>query len=82
MAAAPMAMKAAPEQSPHARRPRNGALELVPSPLPSRLAHRRQKVRGKPLLLLPDKFSCLVVDPPWPMQKIEREVRPTRVGFD
>jgi N6-adenosine-specific RNA methylase IME4 len=27
-------------------------------------------------------YSCLVVDPPWPMQKIEREVRPNQVEFD
>lgn len=25
------------------------------------------------------KYRCLVIDPPWPMQKIEREVRPNQV---
>ena len=28
------------------------------------------------------KYSTIVIDPPWPMQKIEREVRPNQVGFD
>jgi len=28
------------------------------------------------------KYSCLVVDPPWQMQKIERDVRPNQVEFD
>ncbi len=28
------------------------------------------------------KFSVIVADPPWDMQKIEREVRPNQVGFD
>ena len=28
------------------------------------------------------KFSTLVVDPPWQMEKIERECRPNQVGFD
>lgn len=27
-------------------------------------------------------FKVLVIDPPWPMVKIEREVRPNQVGFD
>jgi N6-adenosine-specific RNA methylase IME4 len=28
------------------------------------------------------KFGTIVVDPPWDMQKIEREVRPNQIGFD
>ncbi|KWO46372.1 MULTISPECIES: MT-A70 family methyltransferase [Burkholderia cepacia complex] len=28
------------------------------------------------------RYTCIVIDPPWPMQKIEREVRPRQVGLD
>jgi N6-adenosine-specific RNA methylase IME4 len=28
------------------------------------------------------RFKTIVIDPPWDMQKIEREVRPNQVGFD
>ncbi|MDP2618588.1 MAG: ParB N-terminal domain-containing protein [Hyphomicrobiales bacterium] len=28
------------------------------------------------------KYSVLVIDPPWPMDKIERDVRPNQVAFD
>ena len=28
------------------------------------------------------KFGCIVIDPPWPMKKIERDVRPNQVGFE
>jgi N6-adenosine-specific RNA methylase IME4 len=28
------------------------------------------------------KYGTIVIDPPWPMEKIEREVRPNQVGFD
>lgn len=27
-------------------------------------------------------YDVIVIDPPWPMQKIEREVRPNQTGFD
>lgn len=27
-------------------------------------------------------FDVVVIDPPWPMEKIEREVRPNQTGFD
>ncbi len=33
-------------------------------------------------IVVPDGiYRCLVVDPPWPMKKIEREVRPNQVTF-
>ena len=28
------------------------------------------------------RFNVLVIDPPWPMVKIERKVRPNQTGFD
>ena len=33
--------------------------------------------------VIPDgRYGCIVIDPPWPMEKIEREVRPNQVGFE
>lgn len=28
------------------------------------------------------RYDVLILDPPWPMQKIRREVRPNQTGFD
>jgi N6-adenosine-specific RNA methylase IME4/ParB-like chromosome segregation protein Spo0J len=28
------------------------------------------------------KYNVLVIDPPWPMEKIERDARPNQIGFD
>jgi N6-adenosine-specific RNA methylase IME4 len=28
------------------------------------------------------KYDVIVIDPPWPMEKIEREVAPNQIGFD
>lgn len=34
-------------------------------------------------VVIPDgKYSCIIIDPPWEMQKIERDVRPNQVEFD
>jgi N6-adenosine-specific RNA methylase IME4 len=35
-----------------------------------------------PVIIPPGKYRTIICDPPWPMQKIEREVRPNQVGFD
>jgi hypothetical protein len=33
--------------------------------------------------IIPDGlFGTIIIDPPWPMQKIERDVRPNQVAFD
>jgi N6-adenosine-specific RNA methylase IME4 len=33
--------------------------------------------------VIPDgRYGCIVIDPPWLMEKIEREVRPNQVGFE
>jgi N6-adenosine-specific RNA methylase IME4 len=34
-------------------------------------------------MAVPDgTYHTIVIDPPWRMEKIEREVRPNQVGFD
>ena len=50
---------------------------------------KRQKVReqreqliAKPPELPENNYRTIIVDPPWPMEKIEREVRPNQAGFD
>lgn len=43
---------------------------------------RNEQLRQKGAELPQGKYACLVVDPPWPMKKIERDVRPNQVDFD
>lgn len=37
---------------------------------------------ANPVLIPEGRYSCIVIDPPWEMQKIERDVRPNQVEFD
>ncbi len=43
---------------------------------------RNEQLKTKGVDLPPDTYACLVVDPPWPMQKIERDLYPNQVGFE
>jgi len=43
---------------------------------------RLAQLKTKGVELPTGKYGCLVVDPPWQMQKIERDVRPNQVEFD
>lgn len=43
---------------------------------------RNEQLREKGVELPTETYACLVVDPPWTMQKIEREERPNQFGFD
>jgi N6-adenosine-specific RNA methylase IME4 len=40
------------------------------------------KVAQTPATALTKRYGTIVIDPPWPMKKIEREVRPNQVEFD
>ncbi len=45
-------------------------------------AGRRRATQATPAFAAPGTYGCIVIDPPWPMEKIEREVRPNQVGFE
>ncbi len=48
----------------------------------SKKANDAAKAAAKKIRLPDDKYDCIVIDPPWEVQKIEREVRPNQVDFD
>lgn len=41
-----------------------------------------QAIAATPVHIPAGKFSTIVIDPPWPMEKIERDVREHQVAFD
>lgn len=53
--------------------------ELLRKASAIRQAEKPPIVRPEPAV---GTYSTIVVDPPWPMAKIERDVRPNQVGFD
>jgi N6-adenosine-specific RNA methylase IME4 len=48
----------------------------------ARRAQDQELKRRNPTPIIDGKFGCIVIDPPWDMQKIERDVRPNQVAFD
>ena len=42
----------------------------------------KDDLRSQPIVAVEGIYETIVIDPPWPMEKIEREVRPNQVGFD
>lgn len=47
-----------------------------------RIKERNERLREQGVELPLGVYSCLVVDPPWSMHKIEREERPNQMEFD
>lgn len=45
-------------------------------------AKQRAEVKSRQIEIPNGKYSCIVIDPPWPMEKIERDERPNQVGFE
>jgi N6-adenosine-specific RNA methylase IME4 len=41
-----------------------------------------EKLKAQPAAIPAGKFSTVVIDPPWDMEKIERDVRPNQAAFD
>lgn len=50
--------------------------ELTGEETEERLLEWKQQMEIKPI------YRCIVIDPPWPMKKIRREVRPKQVEMD
>lgn len=40
------------------------------------------RIAQSPTIMPLQRYGTIVIDPPWPMKKIEREVRPNQVEFD
>ena len=62
---------------------------LVEEGRQKRIEKQREEVREERELLIAeppelpeDQYRTIIIDPPWPMEKIEREVRPNQAGFD
>lgn len=45
-------------------------------------AQARAEIKAQALPLPDGQYQCLVIDPPWPIEKIERDERPNQVGLD
>lgn len=45
-------------------------------------ARQRAEVAARIVQMPQGKYSCIVIDPPWPMEKIKRDERPNQVGFE
>lgn len=45
-------------------------------------AKQRAEVKSRQVALPDGKYQCIVIDPPWPMEKIERDERPNQIGFE
>ena len=43
---------------------------------------KREEISKQIIVVPSKKYRCIVVDPPWQMAKIERDVRPNQHGFD
>jgi hypothetical protein len=53
------------------------------SPAKREAALREQlKIAQTPAVMPSSRYDTVVIDPPWPMKKIERDVRPNQVEFD
>lgn len=46
------------------------------------MAERIAEVASRPAELVRGDYDVIVIDPPWPMEKIERDVTPNQVNFD
>jgi N6-adenosine-specific RNA methylase IME4 len=50
-----------------------------------RITNHRRRIGEQlflPAFLPPQKFNTIIIDPPWPAEMIEREVRPNQIGLE
>jgi len=57
----------------------SGVLKMA---LKGKRTQENERVKNQPIEQIPGKYHVVVVDPPWPMEKIDRDVAPNQVGFD
>jgi N6-adenosine-specific RNA methylase IME4 len=84
-AAADIATKPKEEQAVIVARGEKEILEAAKQIRVEKAAARRAElaeVAARPVVLPEGKFGTIVIDPPWQMEKIERDVRPNQVEFD
>jgi len=43
---------------------------------------RLETIKAQPVIVPEGKFQTIVIDPPWPMNRIHRDLYPDKVGFD
>lgn len=43
---------------------------------------RLEEIKAQPVIVPEGKFQCVVADPPWPMNRIHRDLYPDKVGMD
>ncbi len=60
---------------------RSGEL-TIPRAMHQLKERKQDELRERPLPIPEGKYSTIVVDPPWPIEKIEREERPNQFAFD
>jgi N6-adenosine-specific RNA methylase IME4 len=78
-----LAAQPAPLQASIAERVASGEAETVREAKSIINAEQRADMKAQPAPKIPPgKFRCIVIDPPWAMEKIERDERPNQLGFD
>lgn len=70
------------EEKPQEKPPTTNSQDTEREAKREQLKERITQLKERGVDLPSGRYSCLVVDPPWAMQKIEREERPNQFEFD